>query len=90
MSTKYLIKKVETCLVCNGRKVVQHPAWEEYWEEHINPLTTTREDAQWFADHGWCDDWYDIPYEETYCSECDGEGEIVSEVNLLTILKDLL
>lgn len=90
MATKYLIKKVRTCPVCNGKKAVQHPAWEEYWKEHAGkPLMTAKEDRRWFEAHGWSSGYCRIPYEEIPCGECDGEGELISEVDLQEALPDL-
>ena len=29
MSTQYLVRKVETCPVCNGERVLYNPEWAE-------------------------------------------------------------
>lgn len=34
MGTKYYVKKIETCLKCGGKQMIDHPAWTEYWEEN--------------------------------------------------------
>lgn len=95
MSKKYFVKKVEQCTKCEGRKYLQHPAWAEYWEENREKGTSMSldEDRQWFEDHGWLgysEDTDSVPPESYLCGECEGEGEIVSEVNLLEALPELL
>lgn len=94
---KYFVKKVETCSACKGQKYVQHPAWTEYWKDHPNGSqdTTLEQDREWFEAHGWYSNSFDMrtdgtPDEEIPCGECEGEGEIICEVNLLEILPELM
>lgn len=95
MPTHFYVKQVKTCSQCNGKRMVQHPAWTEYWKEHADQkiATTIEDDRIWFQDHGWyrgsCLDIRTdgLPDEEVYCSECEGEGEIVTMVNLSKALK---
>lgn len=87
MTTKHLIKKVETCEKCQGTGMVQHPAWAEYWREHSSESEPTLEDdRKWFEAHGWNDGMTTktdgLPDEEIVCGECEGAGEIESEVDL--------
>ena len=95
---KYFVKKVKTCSECKGEKCVQHPAWDEYWKEHPNgsQVTTLEQDREWFEAHGWYStSSFDMrtdgtPDEEIMCGECEGEGEIVSEVDLFEIFPELM
>lgn len=93
MPPKYLVTKIEICPKCEGRKMVQHPAWAEYWAENENkqPMSL-EEDRKWFSEHGW--DLYvnkdGVPEEEEYCNECEGAGELESEVDLLEVLPDIM
>jgi len=95
--TKYFVKKVQTCPTCEGKQFVQHPAWAEYWKENYNkPAMTREEDRKWFQDHGWypsssLDMRTDgTPDEEIVCSECEGEGELISEIDLVTAFIEIL
>lgn len=97
MNAKFYVKKVETCAKCQGAKMVQHPAWTEYWKENEGkqPMTL-EEDRKWFEDHGWYQgSCMDIrtdgtPDEEIYCGDCEGQGEIESEVDLMDVLPAML
>ena len=93
--TIYYIKSVTTCTECGGSGVVQHPRWQQFWEEHA----ATVEDIQQIhepraANEAWdklmdqvFPDWKQVP-EETYCVECEGEGKITRWVNLDDVLND--
>ena len=97
MAAKYFVKKVEVCPECEGKQFVSHPAWIEYWKENQDkqPMSI-EEDRKWFEDHGWYrSSGLDIrsdgtPDEEIPCGNCEGEGEIVHEVDLLGVLPELL
>lgn len=97
MAAKYFVKKVEQCARCEGKQFVQHPAWAEYWKENEGkqPLSL-EEDVKWFEDHGWyrgsCMDIRSdrLPDEEIICGDCEGHGELESEVDLLEILPGLI
>lgn len=94
----YFVKKIEVCPKCKGKQFTPHPAWEEYWQENSNKglSMSPEEDRKWFEDHGWyvgsCIDIRTdgLPDEEIACGECEGEGEIISEVDLLKVLPELL
>lgn len=93
----YFVKKVEQCAKCEGRKVVQHPAWTEYWQANqCKQPMSIEEDVKWFEDHGWyrgsCMDIRSdgLPDEETVCGDCEGHGELESEVDLMEVLPQLL
>jgi DnaJ-class molecular chaperone len=94
----YFVKKVTVCTRCEGKGEVEHPAWTEYWKEHeANSDMTLEEDIAWFEAHGWLNaagfrwdcDADGIPNDIVTCGDCEGEGEIVSEVNLLDALAEL-
>jgi len=90
------VKKVETCTRCEGKRLIQHPAWTEYWKENQGkqPMSL-EEDVKWFEDHGWyrgsCMDIrsHGLPDEEIVCGDCEGQGEIETEVDLLDVLPEL-
>ena len=77
--------------------MVQHPAWIEYFKEFGDPTNPTRslgEDRKWFEDHGWYTSSGDIrtdgiPDEEVFCGECEGGGEIISEIELIKAITEM-
>lgn len=96
MATQFIVKQVQVCKKCKGKQLVQHPAWDAYWEEHKGQPSHSHEyDLKWFEDHGWInapgyrlDSENDgFPHEEIACRECHGEGYIETEVDLFTALK---
>lgn len=98
MATRFLVKQIKTCHVCNGKGRVQHPAWVEYWSDpkHQNKsLMSLESDLQWFKDHGWMESpgyWLEqqlngLPDEEIICRECNGEKYIETETDLFTALR---
>lgn len=95
MPAKYFLRKEEDCLKCNGRGVVQHPAWEEYWKMNAGkPTMSLKEDLVWFESHGWIEaaghrfetDNDGLPSEEIVCRTCEGECVIEEEVDLMDVL----
>jgi len=92
MATRFVVTQIKFCHQCGGTGILQHPAWKAYWKEHSGkPAGSREEDRKWFEEHGWSDglsirtDGH--PDEEIICSECDGKGEIVSEIDLHAALK---
>ena len=82
---RYFVESEETCPVCDGCGMVQHPAWAAYWQEHHGQsLPTAEADARWFREWGYDE----IPNEEIPCAECDGRGVLVSRVPLAEALDD--
>lgn len=93
---KYFVTEVETCAFCNGTGRVQHYLWEEFNEEFFKKkwkTTQERLDLEAEQEAWWnardCYGWsiqskreYNLPPEEVYCGECEGEGKFVSEVSL--------
>lgn len=97
MTATYFVKKIEKCAKCEGKQLVQHPAWVEYWEDDVNRQPRSlEEDRKWFEEHGWhrgsCLDigTDGLPDEEIICNECEGEGVIESEVDLIDVLPEML
>ena len=99
MAATYFVKKIEQCAKCEGKKLVQHPAWTEYWQANQDkqPMSL-EEDRKWFEEHGWINapgyryemDTDGLPDEDIVCSDCEGQGEIESEVDLLEVLPEIL
>jgi hypothetical protein len=100
MSATYYVTKVDDCPVCEGRGLVQHPAWTEYWKEnkHNTSFLSRADDVEWFRDHGWLEkpgyrnetDSDGVPEEEMICRECEGERIIESQVELFPVLTEFL
>lgn len=96
----YFVKKIDICPKCNGARMMQHSAWKAYWEEFsdekVLTIRTLDFDRKWFEEHGWVTgsrldiDTNGLPDEMIFCGECEGEGEITSEVDLLLVLPELL
>lgn len=59
-------------------------------------IRTIEQDRKWFEKHGWITgaqldiDTDGLPDETVFCHECEGEGEVTSEVDLLEVLPELL
>ena len=89
MSTTYYVKAVTQCSHCKGTGVVQHPQWQQFWEEHaatvediqqiLEPAASNEAWDKLMAQH--FPDWEQVP-EEIPCIECEGEGKITREVPL--------
>jgi hypothetical protein len=95
MTTQYLVKKIETCPVCEGERHLWNPHWQR-----IN-----RENAEW-GDENDADpsqmiqDWQrrvreqwpnvDIPPPEVEeCHECEGEGKTETWIPLREAMSEL-
>lgn len=100
MSVKYRITKIEDCKACEGRGIVQHPAWEEYWNDNgsnVNHMTRS-DDIKWFRDHNWIEapgykntcDSDGVPHEEMLCRACNGDQVVESQVDLLPVFIEFL
>ena len=75
---KFMIKQVSPCPDCRGQKVVQHPAWADFWKTHNILLSSEQLDAWFGFNYGYAS----APDEEIECSECEGQGEIETEIDL--------
>ena len=75
---KFMLKQVSPCPVCRGQKVVQHPAWAEFWKTNDILKSTEQVDAWFGVNYGYAS----APDEEIDCDECDGTGQIESEIDL--------
>jgi len=73
-----MLKQVSPCPVCHGQKVIQHPAWAEYWKTHDISQTMEQINAWFGVNYGYAS----APDEEIECGECDGTGQIESETDL--------
>ena len=94
MSVQFLVKRIETCPKCLGKKVVQNPLWEEFWAKHsLEAPPSDEEMKKWFRENGYGNALEmridGLPDEEQICGECEGEGKIVSEVELLDAINEL-
>jgi DnaJ-class molecular chaperone len=65
------------CPDCKGTGIIQHPAWQRYWDHW-------REEGKqmWWEDEGFDEP----PPEEVECPMCDGEG--IKEVHILISTED--
>jgi len=89
---KFMLKKVESCQACEGKGMVPHIAWIEYWKDNAKkqPMTLDQ-DRDWFREHGWeflISQGHGIPEEEC-CAECEGNGQIITECDLLDAIPEL-
>jgi len=75
----------QQCPVCEGTKMVQHPAWAEYYKEgnrkFSNDETKEAEKCvEWFKKKGyatWDGNLHTLlPPEEIHCHECGGTGRV--------------
>jgi len=82
---RYLLIKEETCFECKGNRVIEHPAWQQYFDEHWKPFIekhdrppTYEEDEAWWSGMGYHRK--EIPPQEVECHVCDGTGIIYREI----------
>ncbi len=91
MTTKFVVKKIETCTRCNGDMYIQHPAWEAYYKE-IHISETIEMERDWFVQNGLYDantfNTDGLPDEEIVCPVCFGNGAIVTEVSLAEAMRE--
>ena len=93
MATNYYVTKETTCPRCKGYKVIQEPAWRDYWKAVNSKKIGRDNDAMkgFFADMGYFD-WEPsgsggIPPEECACPDCDGAGVLIEKVDLAEALR---
>lgn len=92
MNNKYEIKKISKCEQCDGTGLTPHPDWERYWEEVDHRNMSASDDIVWFrknTQYSNAKDYGDLPNEDEYCGECEGQGKHVSFVSLVDALVDL-
>jgi hypothetical protein len=84
---KFMITAIKTCPNCKGEKMVYHPMWVAYWEEHGDGgrLKDHDYDLDWFQETYQCEP----PDEEIPCSHCLGMGEIREETSLREALTEI-
>jgi hypothetical protein len=82
---KYMVKVIEDCPLCLGKKVELNPNWQEfyYWVEYNYP---NHEDPYDLVDEYFGDD---PPDEMITCWECNGIGTVTYEVSLREALAEL-
>lgn len=99
---RYEVHYAESCAACKGSGLVQHPAWEQYW--NLYPADDNVDDdtiAARMAEFGWhCTPrrketpygshiHAGLPPEEEPCSECEGAGQITGTCELREALSDI-
>lgn len=82
---KYTVMRERECPECHGRKWLTHSAWERFHEETKEKHVTMEDVEKWFRNEGYS---YP-PDEECLCSECDGQGVIYDNVELVEALRAL-
>lgn len=87
----FYVEKEETCPVCHGAQLLTNPCWTDWYKKNTEkPLPDAETLRQWFEDNGWHDSIIDdlrvdtngVPYLMIHCERCDGEGDLVSKVDL--------
>jgi len=90
--SQYRIEKVTICAECEGRKVIQNPAWAAFYAAHpdYNGSMTVRQEIDWFIENNFeIVELFGLPYEELPCSNCEGEGRIIERVDLRQALAEI-
>lgn len=90
MHEKYYLTKESTCRECGGKGVVPNPLWQLFWDKFksIGCSMPTIEIKAWFRNHvGWCEE--ELPSEEDYCHECEGNKIIVERIELAQALSEI-
>lgn len=92
MAGFYVIKEWN-CEECEGTGRVQNWMWARYWKENQGKHQTmsAEDDVDWFnktfglyVKHHW-----DLPSEEDYCPECEGEITMRKEIPLAEALQSI-
>lgn len=91
-NTRYLLKSVTPCADCNGKGVVENPAWTAFsaWYKSYKDMYGYRPDPgisrAWWSDTA---GHTEIPPEEYDCPTCHGAGQIETDVDLQTALANI-
>ena len=75
---KFMLKQISPCSICHGCKVIQHPAWADFFKTHDILQSTEQADAWFSANYGYAS----APDEEIECADCEGTGQIETEIDL--------
>ena len=98
---EYLITEIETCDTCKGKGVVCADIWKDFtdFSNQIDKSLSRKEQEKkqenWWNERGysgWIGDSssFNLPSEEEVCWNCEGKGKITRQVNLETVLKEML
>lgn len=89
---QYRIEKITICAECEGRKVIQNPAWAAFHAAHPDYDGSLGDDGEshWFVENDWeISTGFGLPYEEIPCSSCEGEGRIIEHIDLRQALAEI-
>jgi rRNA maturation protein Nop10 len=82
---RYLLVKEEVCPRCKGDAVIEHPAWQQYFDEYWTPfvekherLPTDEQTETWWSEMGFGPK--EIPPQEVKCHVCNGTGVVYTGV----------
>ncbi|MDJ0648264.1 MAG: hypothetical protein QNJ60_06100 [Xenococcaceae cyanobacterium MO_188.B19] len=102
MGTKqYLIAEIEICNTCEGKGIVYADIWKEFTDfsnqidKSLSRKEQEKEQENWWNERGYsgwsgnCSS-FNLPPEEEGCWNCEGEGKITRQVDLETVLKEIL
>jgi hypothetical protein len=89
MAKDYYVVQRETCPICKGEQYIYNEIWRECLDE-IGAKATGEEILAWFNEnHEPVYNMKDLPPEENICINCDGKGEVESEIALYDALWEL-
>jgi DnaJ-class molecular chaperone len=83
--TTYILKRIETCSECNGEGRVYAPSCRKCLRYYTSEELIAAQGAESMP----CGHARRDLEEEPYCTECEGSGKIISEVDLEEALRDL-
>jgi len=96
MTIEYLIRKRETCPVCEGNGYVPNANWQrinreshEWMQDHGIKTFTDEASADWEQRIKKCWPYRKPPPEEEWCCECEGTGFLDKWVHLEDALSNL-
>jgi hypothetical protein len=90
-STDYRIIQEDTCRRCEGRKMIEHPKWENYYKRLSSYAQkhATVDSLDDFSKDFW-KGWDELPPQEIECPDCGGEGIVKREVFIDAVLAAIL
>ena len=90
---RYLIIEEIPCAKCNRSGFIPNPAWEEFWKSHRSFEVTKEIARHWFKESGSLRNMTTridgLPDKEIICPECEGNGNLISQVELEEAMKEL-
>jgi len=84
--TRFLVRRIRPCPVCNGEGIIQNAMWEMFWTKYPPGTSTIEQEKQFWAEQGYYDG---PPNEEEPCYECQGRGEVEDWVSLSEALSEI-